>query len=67
MVNIVVDIPDKKYARLKYYAKKSKRTVNDIIRLALREFVSQDAYDINTARKDFKSGKSVSWRGLRRN
>ena len=68
---LLVRIPEPLYRRVKQVCADEYKSMSAFVRELLKERVdetlsSEDREDINTARKEFKAGKSVSWRSIKR-
>ena len=68
---LLVRIPEPLYRRVKKVCADEYKSVSAFVRELLKERVDEtlsceDWDDINTARKEFKAGKSVSWRSIKR-
>ena len=68
---LLVRIPEPLYRRVKKVCADEYKSMSAFVRELLKERVDEilsceDWDDINTARKEFKTGKSVSWRSIKR-
>ena len=68
---LLIRIPEPLYRRVKKVCADEYKSISAFVRELLKERVeetlsSEDWDDIHAARKEFKSGKSVSWRSIRR-
>ena len=68
---LLIRIPEPLYHRVKKVCAQEYKSVSAFVRELLKERVdevlsAEDWDDIRAARKDFKTGKSVSWRSVKR-
>lgn len=68
---LLIRIPEPLYRRVKEVCAKEYKSMSAFVRELLRERVddalsSEDWEDIRAARKNFKTGKSTSWRSVKR-
>ena len=68
---LLIRIPEPLYRRVKKVCADEYKSISAFVRELLKERVdealsSEDWEDVNTARKEFKTGKSVSWRSIKR-
>jgi predicted DNA-binding protein len=68
---LLIRIPEPLYRRVKEVCAHEYKSISAFVRELLKERVdetlsSEDWDNIRTARKDFKTGKSVSWRSIKR-
>ena len=68
---LLIRIPEPLYLRAKEVCAKEYKTMSAFVRELLKERVDEalseeDWDDVRAARKEFKSGKSVSWRSVKR-
>ncbi len=68
---LLIRIPEPLYRRLKKVCADEYKSMSAFVRELLKERVdealsSEDWDDIHDARKEFKAGKSVSWRTIKR-
>jgi Arc/MetJ-type ribon-helix-helix transcriptional regulator len=68
---LLVRIPEPLYRRVKKVCADEYKSMSAFVRELLKERVdealsSEDWEDINVARKEFKTGKSVPWRAIKR-
>ena len=68
---LLIRIPESLYRRVKKVCADEYKSMSAFIRELLKERLdeslsSEDWNDVRSARKEFKSGKSVSWRSIRR-
>jgi Arc/MetJ-type ribon-helix-helix transcriptional regulator len=68
---LLIRIPQPLYRRVKKVCADEYKSMSAFVRELLKERIdetlsSEDRDDINTARKEFKNGKSVSWRTVKR-
>lgn len=68
---LLIRIPEPLYRRVKEVCAHEYKSMSAFVRELLKEKVdeilsSEDLEDIRLARKDFKNGKSVSWRTVKR-
>ena len=68
---LLIRIPEPLYRRVKKVCADEYKSMSAFVRELLKERVdetlsSEDWDDISAARKEFKTGKSVSWRSIKR-
>ena len=68
---LLIRIPEPLYRRVKKVCAYEYRSMSAFVRELLKERVdemlsSEDWDDIHAARKEFKAGKSISWRSIKR-
>jgi Arc/MetJ-type ribon-helix-helix transcriptional regulator len=68
---LLVRIPEPLYRRVKKVCAEEYKSMSAFVRELLKERVdetlsSEDWDDINNSRKEFKAGKSVAWRSVKR-
>jgi Arc/MetJ-type ribon-helix-helix transcriptional regulator len=68
---LLIRIPEPLYRRVKKVCADEYKSMSAFVRELLKERLdetlsSEDMDDISTARKEFKAGKSVSWRSVKR-
>ncbi len=68
---LLIRIPEPLYRRVKKVCADEYKSMSAFVRDLLKEKVdetlsSEDWDDIHDARKEFKTGKSVSWRSIKR-
>ena len=68
---LLIRIPEPLYRRVKKVCADEYKSMSAFVRELLKERVDEalsceDWEDINAARKEFKTGKSVSWRSIKR-
>ncbi len=68
---LLIRIPEPLYRRVKKVCAEEYKSMSAFVRDLLKERVdeilsSEDWEDIHGARKEFKAGKSVSWRSVKR-
>ena len=68
---LLVRIPEPLYRRVKKVCADEYKSMSAFVRELLKERVeetlsSEDWDDVRAARKDFKTGKSVAWRSVKR-
>ena len=68
---LLIRIPEPLYRRVKKVCADEYKSMSAFVREILKEKVdeilsAEDKEDINIARKEFKAGKSVSWRSIKR-
>ena len=68
---LLIRIPEPLYRRVKKACANEYKSMSAFVRELLKERVdetlsSEDWDDVHAARKEFKSGKSVSWRTIKR-
>jgi Arc/MetJ-type ribon-helix-helix transcriptional regulator len=68
---LLIRIPEPLYRQVKEVSAREYKSVSAFVRELLKERVeetlsSDDWDDIHAARKEFKTGKSVSWRAVKR-
>ncbi len=68
---LLIRVPEPLYRRIKEVCAHEYKSMSAFIRDIIKERVdeilsSEDLGDIRAARKDFKSGKSVAWRSVKR-
>jgi predicted DNA-binding protein len=68
---LLIRIPESLYRRVKKVCAEEYKSMSAYVREVLKERLdetlsSEDLDDIHAARKEFKAGKSVSWRSIKR-
>ncbi len=68
---LLIRIPEPLYRRVKKVCAEEYKSMSAFVRELLKERVDEalspeDREDISAARKDFKAGKSVPWRAIKR-
>jgi Arc/MetJ-type ribon-helix-helix transcriptional regulator len=68
---LLIRLPEPLYRRVKQVCAHEYKSMSAFVRELLKERIdetmsSEDWEDIRAARKDFKAGKSVSWRSIKR-
>jgi len=68
---LLIRIPEPLYRRVKKVCADEYKSVSAFVRELLKERLDEslsceDLEDIHAARKEFKAGKSVSWRSIKR-
>jgi predicted DNA-binding protein len=68
---LLIRVPEPLYRRIKEVCAHEYKSMSAFVRELIKERVdeilsSEDLEDIRAARKDFKNGKSVSWRSIKR-
>ncbi len=68
---LLIRIPEPLYRRVKEACAHEYKSMSAFVRDLLKERIdeilsSEDLEDLRTARKEVKSGKSVSWRSIKR-
>lgn len=68
---LLIRIPEPLYRRVKKVCADEYKSMSAFVRELLKERVdetlsSEDWEDVQSARKEFKAGKSVSWRSVKR-
>ena len=68
---LLIRIPEPLYRRVKKVCAQEYKSISAFVRELLKERLDEtlsleDWEDVHTARKEFKTGKSVSWRSIKR-
>jgi len=68
---LLIRIPEPLYRRIKKICADEYKSMSAFVRELIKERIdealsAEDLEDIQAARKDFKTGKSVSWRSIKR-